>query len=122
MMNKQPDKAIRVAVVEDHKVVREGLVSMLKKEPKVSVVMEAANGKEFLDKLHETPVDVALIDLEMPVLNGRQTLLRLKKESPNVKSIMLSMYGDESIVIEMLKDGACGYIPKNCSSKLEYNQ
>ncbi|NBV09366.1 MAG: DNA-binding response regulator [Flavobacteriia bacterium] len=69
-----PNHSVRVAVVEDHTVVRQALVFMLKKEPQVIVAFQAENGREFLDQLPNHEVDVVLLDLDLPVMDGRETL------------------------------------------------
>ncbi len=114
-MDKNENKNIRIAIAEDHDIVRKGMVTLLKKEPKISVIFDVSNGKELLDHLSKEKIDIVLLDLDMPVLNGKQTLKHLSKDFPKVKAIILSMYTDEDIVMEMLKEGAAGYLPKNCT-------
>ncbi len=112
---RKPDHTVRVAVVEDHTVVRQALVLMLKKEPQVIVVFHAENGKEFLDQLPNHEVDVVLLDLDLPVMDGRETLQRLQLDFPQVKAIMLSMHEDPWIVLELINEGAKSFLKKNCS-------
>ena len=109
------DHTVRVAVVEDHTVVRQALVLMLKKEPQVIVAFHAENGKEFLDQLPNHEVDVVLLDLDLPVMDGRETLQRLQLDFPQVKAIMLSMHEDPWIVSELINEGAKSFLKKNCS-------
>lgn len=111
----KPDHTVRVAVVEDHTVVRQALVLMLKKEPQVIVAFHAENGKEFLDQLPNNEVDVVLLDLDLPVMDGRETLQRLQLDFPHVKAIMLSMHEDPWIVSELINEGAKSFLKKNCS-------
>lgn len=112
---RRPENIVRVAVVEDHTVVRQGLVLMLKKEKQVVVAFQAENGKEFLKKLPNHTIDIVLLDLDMPVMDGRETLKVLRSEYPQVKAIMLSMYEDPWIVSELVKEGARSFLKKNCS-------
>ncbi len=112
---RNPENVIRVAVVEDHLLVRQGLVMMLKKEPQVEVVMQAENGREFLEHLPKHTIDVVLLDLDLPIMDGRDTLLVLQKDFPEVKTIMLSMHEDPWIVSELIKEGAKSFLKKNCS-------
>ncbi len=110
-----PNHSVRVAVVEDHTVVRQALVFMLKKEPQVIVAFHAENGKEFLNQLPNHEVDVVLLDLDLPVMDGRETLQRLQLDFPHVKAIMLSMHEDPWIVSELINEGAKSFLKKNCS-------
>ena len=112
---RNPENVVRVAVVEDHLLVRQGFVLMLKKEPQVEVVMQAENGREFLEHLPKHTIDVVLLDLDLPVMDGRDTLLVLQKDFPEVKTIMLSMHEDPWIVSELIKEGAKSFLKKNCS-------
>ena len=104
-----------VAVVEDHTLVRQTLVYALKKEPKVVVALQAENGQEFLSKLPGCDIDVVLLDLDMPVMNGRETLKILRRDFQEVKAIMLSMHEDPWIVSELIHEGARSYLKKDCS-------
>jgi len=112
---RKPENIVRVAVVEDHTVVRQALVQMLKKEKQVVVAFNAENGKEFLNKLPNHSIDIVLLDLDMPVMDGRETLKILRSDHPQVKVIMLSMYEDPWIVSELIKEGARSFLKKNCS-------
>lgn len=106
---------VRVAVVEDHTLVRQMLVYALKKELKVVVALQAENGQEFLSKLPQCDIDVVLLDLDMPVMNGLETLKILRRNFPDVKAIMLSMHEDPWIVSELIHEGARSYLKKDCS-------
>lgn len=106
---------VRVAVVEDHTLVRQTLVYSLKKEPQVVVAFHAANGLDFIELLPKHEIDVVLLDLDMPVMDGRETLKILRRDFPEVKVIMLSMHEDPWIVSELIHEGAKSYLKKDCS-------
>lgn len=112
---RKPENNVRIAVVEDHTVVRQSLVFMLKKEPQIVVVFQAANGQECLDRLAKQKVDVILMDLDMPVMDGKETLRNVRLDYPDVKVILLSMHEDPWIVSELIQEGAKGYLKKDCS-------
>ncbi len=112
---RKPDHIVRVAIVEDHTVVKQALVLLLKKEPNVVVVFHAENGEEFLTKLPNHEIDIVLLDLDMPVMDGRETLKVLRTDYPQIKAIMLSMHEDPWIVSELIREGARSYLKKNCS-------
>lgn len=106
---------VRVAVVEDHTLVRQTLVYTLKKEAQVVVAFHAANGLDFIELLPKHDIDVVLLDLDMPVMDGRETLKLLRRDYPEVKVIMLSMHEDPWIVSELLNEGAKSFLKKDCS-------
>jgi DNA-binding NarL/FixJ family response regulator len=108
---------IRLALVEDLEIVRTGIGKMLAEIPGCEYVFEAINGQDFLDQLATKPIDVVLLDLEMPVLNGIQTLEKLKKQDAKVKVIILTMHKDLDIAFELLSRGADAYLLKESSTR-----
>ena len=104
---------IRLFLVDDHPIVRDGLRLLLAREPSLVVVGEAGHGQELLDRLPATPADVIVLDLNMPVLDGLATTLRLRTEFPDVKILVLSMLSHERYVGQLLEAGALGYAFKN---------
>lgn len=109
----RPPLMIRVFLVDDHTIVRDGLRSVLTAEPLLSVVGEAANGHELLAQLPTVATDVVLMDLNMPVLDGLATTHRLRKEYPQLRILILSMITHEQTIGELLMAGAHGYVLKN---------
>lgn len=106
---------ITIALADDHVLLRNGLANLLR-DLDFEVVFEADNGKQFIEKLKtHTPPQVVLMDINMPVMDGYDTTLWLKKNHPNVKVLALSMYNDENAIIRMLKSGAKGYLLKDSS-------
>lgn len=103
----------RIALADDHILLRNGLASLLK-ELDYDIVFEADNGRDFLDKLqkHAQP-DVVLMDINMPLMDGYDTTLWLKKNQPDIKVLALSMYDDENAILRMVRNGARGYILKD---------
>lgn len=102
-----------IALVDDHKLLRDGLASLLR-EMDHKVALEAKNGDDFIAQLNKSPLpDVVLLDINMPVKDGYETALWLKKNKPDIKVLALSMYDDEYAIIKMLKNGARGYILKD---------
>jgi len=103
----------RIFLVDDHTIVRDGLRALLANEPGISVVGEASNGQELLDRLPTTPADVILLDINMPVLDGLATTLRLRTEYPEVKVLILSMLAHERYIGQVFDAGALGYVLKS---------
>ena len=104
---------IRVFLVDDHPIVRDGIRSLLEREPTVQVVGTAGNGQELLDQLPHTPTDLVLVDINMPVMDGYATARRLREDYPDVRILALSMLVEELYVGRMLEAGASGYLLKS---------
>lgn len=107
-------KPARVAIVDDHKLFRRGLVELLDKMDACQVIWEASNGIEVMKKTAQEGVpDIALIDCNMPLMDGEATTRWLRKEYPVVRVLALSMYDDEDNIIRMIRAGAVGYMLKD---------
>lgn len=105
--------AIRVAVVDDHKIFRTGIITSLKSYEDIQVVLQAGDGEELLTLLQTTSVDVILLDIKMPVLNGIEVLKTIRKSDQKIKILILTMYEEETYVVELLDAKANGYLIKN---------
>ena len=104
---------IRVFIVDDHALIRDGLRTLLQADPLFEVVGEAGNGQALLDQLPTVAADVVLLDLNMPVLDGLATTHRLRVEYPDLRILLLSMMTHERTIGEALAAGAHGYVLKN---------
>ncbi len=113
---KSSKKTIRVALADDHTLVRAGIRALLDKLPEVEVVGEAGDGREVLKLVKACQPDVVLMDIGMPGLNGLETTVRLAKESPGVRVIILSMHSNEEYVWRALKAGTAGYLLKRSAT------
>jgi DNA-binding NarL/FixJ family response regulator len=105
-------KKLRILLADDHKIVREGLRTLINSQPDMQVVGEAANGREVLVKARELKPDVVVMDLSMPELNGLQATERLKAERPEMKVVALTAHEDEAYLRQLCKVGAAGYVLK----------
>ena len=108
---------IKVLIVDDHQIVRDGLRSLLEKEADLQVIGEAADGRTALRIIREQAPRVVIMDVAMPDLNGIEATIQIKKEFPEVKVIALSMHCDRRFVLSMIKAGASGYLIKDCAFK-----
>ncbi|OUJ72377.1 response regulator [Hymenobacter crusticola] len=106
---------IRVFIVDDHVLIREGLRTLLAGNPLFDVVGEASNGQLLLDQLSTIAPDVVLLDLNMPGLDGLATTHRLRAEYPHLRILLLSMMTHEHTIGEALAAGAHGYVLKNAA-------
>lgn len=106
---------LRILLVEDHDIVRQGVRVLLESEPGIEVVDEASNGEQAIAKAREVSPDLILMDMNMPVMNGLECTRRIKAEMPGSKILILSMHDHENYLIDMLDAGADGYILKNTS-------
>lgn len=109
---------IRIAIVDDQQLFRQGLVALINDFADLELVAEAENGKMLLDQLRQlSPLpDIALIDMNMPELNGVELNDILHNEFPAIKTIVLTVYDQERFISRMVDAGACGYLLKNCDS------
>jgi DNA-binding NarL/FixJ family response regulator len=107
---------IRVVVVDDHTVVRDGVCALLALAPDIEIVGEAGDGREALEKLREVSPDVVLMDVAMPMMGGLETTRRIRKEFPNVKVLVLTQYADKEYVFPVIEAGANGFISKTAAS------
>ena len=105
-------KKIRVLIVDDHTLVRDGIKALLALATDIEVVGEAANGMEALEKVKECAPDVVLMDLAMPIMGGLEATRRIRKESTGTKVLALTQYDDADYVVPVIEAGAQGFITK----------
>lgn len=103
---------IKVAIVDDHKILRDGLKALLQCIEDVEVIFEAANGKEFIDQIDTLKPDLAIVDINMPIMSGDEAIAIAKQKDPNLKIIVLSMNRDEQFFKTLNNLGVDGYIIK----------
>lgn len=116
-MEGHSNSIIRVGIAEDQRLFRECIVPILNAYENFRVVLEAENGRQFVEKLAHLPEnehpDVVLLDLAMPEMNGLETTQFLKKEYPNIKILILSVHSEERHIVKMVNIGVNGYLLKN---------
>ncbi len=103
---------IRIALADDQHLFRKGMALLLRDMADAQVVLECANGEELLAGLEHTAVDVVLLDLQMPVLDGTETMKRIRQDLPQVKVIILSTHDEEELIARLMELGANGYMLK----------
>ncbi len=106
---------IRVLIVDDHSMFREGISALLKSYDDVEMVGEAADGREAIEKVHQLTPQVVLMDITMPVMNGLEATRRIHKESPNTRVLALTQHEDSEYILSMLRAGAKGYVSKTAT-------
>ena len=107
--------SITLVLADDHHVVRQGLLKLLEAEPGISVIGDAENGQQAIQLTRQLQPDILVIDLMMPGINGIEVTKQVSKISPQTKTIILSMYGNESYVIEAFRVGAKAYVLKEAT-------
>ncbi len=107
---------IKILLVDDHLLVRQGIKKILELEEDFQVVGEAGNGEEALEKLNNINPDIILLDINMPELNGIETLRKIKSTDENRKVIMLTFHDEREYLVETINLGADGYILKDAES------
>jgi len=104
---------VKILLADDHKMMREGLSSLLNKQPNISVVGQAVNGREAVQLVEKLDPHIVVMDVSMPDLNGIDATRQITTRSPQTKVIALSMHGDRQFVAEMFRAGASGYLLKD---------
>lgn len=104
---------IKIAIADDYSIFRDGLKVGLKRDRNLEVSLEASNGFELLEGLEQQPIDVILMDLKMPGMDGIEATKEVKKRFSQVKVLVVTMYDDEKFIIHLMESGASGYLLKN---------
>lgn len=104
---------IKVAIADDHKIFRKGVILSMRPYLNIKFVMEAENGEDLINKIPESNPDVILCDLKMPIKDGIDTTKYITKNFPNIRVIILTMYEDERFVGHLMDCGAAGYLLKS---------
>jgi DNA-binding NarL/FixJ family response regulator len=108
---------IRILLVEDQAIVRQGLKMMIEQDEQLKVVAEATNGLEALEKMEKHIIDLVLMDIRMPVMNGVEATKKIKARWADVKILILTTFNDDEYAMQTLKDGASGFLLKTADSK-----
>ena len=103
---------VRVVVVDDHAVVREGLKRIIAENPNMTVAGEASGGNEAIEVLRKTPCDVLVLDITMPDKSGMDVMKQIHAESPRLPVLILSMHSEDQYAVRLLRAGAAGYVSK----------
>ncbi len=111
---------IKVIICDDHVLYRAGVKTALSAKKDVKVIAEADNGMHLLNMLKMIPVDVILLDIQMPIMDGIATLPELKKLYPDIRIIMLTMMDDHSMITKLMELGANSYLTKTSDSEIIY--
>jgi DNA-binding NarL/FixJ family response regulator len=107
---------IKVLVVDDHTIVRDGICALLALAGDIEVVGEATNGNEAIDQVRELNPDVVLMDIAMPIMGGLEATRRINKEFPKTKVLVLTQYDDKEYFFPVIESGALGFISKAAAS------
>ncbi len=108
---------IKLALVDDHTLFRQGIKLLLEDMDSVELIIEGSNGRELLDAMEDQMPDIILLDLEMPVLNGIETSKIIKEKYEDTGIIILTMYDDEQMIAHLMEIGANGYLLKDTTEE-----
>jgi NarL family two-component system response regulator LiaR len=109
-------ETIRILIVDDHNVVRDGLCALISARPGLEVVGQASNGKEAYDMARILKPDVILMDLMMPVMDGIAAITAIRKDNPEARILVLTSFAEDQQVLRAMQAGAMGYLMKNTTS------
>ncbi|NWG20532.1 MAG: response regulator transcription factor [Chloroflexi bacterium] len=107
---------LHILIVEDQRIVREGLIALFEDEPDITIVGEAASGEEALERYRELRPDVVLMDLQLPGIDGAETTRRIRAADPNARILVLTTYVTDEFIFAALRAGAQGYLLKDASA------
>ena len=113
-----PAKTLRILIADDHAVVREGLLAILKEEPEWEVCGVATNGREAVEMAKRLRPDLAILDISMPEMNGLEAMDQIKRAVPGIEMLALSAHQSEDVIEQVFKAGAKSYILKGDASRL----
>lgn len=111
--NQTQSPVIRILITDDHTIVREGLRTLIKTEPGLEVIGEAADGIEAVQLACELKPDVILMDMQMPRMGGLEAIIKIKEKCPDARILVLTSFSDDDTVFPAIKAGALGYLLKN---------
>ncbi len=103
---------VRILIVDDHAVLRDGIRALLALHDDIEVVGEASEGKEAVERAQELGPDVVIMDIAMPGMDGLEATRRIRKKSPKIKVLVLTQYDNKEYILSAIKAGASGYVPK----------
>ncbi|EID43913.1 response regulator transcription factor [Parageobacillus thermoglucosidasius] len=106
-----------ILLVEDQALVRQGLKMMIEQDPQLKVVAEAENGLEALHEMEQHIIDLVIMDIRMPVMNGLEATRKMKERWPDVKILILTTFNDDEYAVQALKDGANGFLLKTAEQQ-----
>jgi two-component system invasion response regulator UvrY len=110
-------KPVSIYLVDDHAVVRNGLKALIERLGDYTITEQFDNGKELIDSIpFQTPPDIIIMDLTMPVMDGKETVKELKERNIATPVLMLTLESDERIIVELFRLGIRGYLPKSCTA------
>lgn len=110
-------ETIKILIADDHDLIHNGIINILRPFKRYSVVGKAINGEDAIEKAQELQPDIILMDISMPILNGIEATRRITAALPDIKILALTQHEEKEYVLEMLKAGSSGYLLKNSSKK-----
>ncbi|MEW6555425.1 MAG: response regulator transcription factor [Actinomycetota bacterium] len=116
-MTAEGNPPINVMLVDDHEVVLEGLIRILEKQGGIKIVTVARSAEEALEKIVRFPVDVIIVDIQLPGMNGIELIRSVKSVYPEIEAITLTVYDDEQLAKQAIKAGAIGYVIKDAAKE-----
>ena len=107
---------IRVLIADDQQLIRQGIATLLQLEDGFTLVGQAENGQDVVEKARDLKPDVVLMDIQMPLMNGIEALATIRREQPECKVLMLTTFDDDEYIVQAFRAGSCGYLLKDIPS------
>lgn len=104
---------IRIALAEDHQILRQGMMAMFSTVDGIEMVFDVSNGAELMEALSHYSVDIIILDIEMPIMNGLEALKLITAKYPEIRILMLSSFYENEMIYQAISDGARGFLPKH---------
>jgi DNA-binding NarL/FixJ family response regulator len=108
---------ITIAIADDYKIYRDGLKLCLSSDPNLKIIMEADNGEELMEALKTEQPEIIIMDLNMPLLDGMEATKQIRKKYEGIKILVITMYDNDKFIINLMENGAHGYLLKNAEPK-----
>jgi DNA-binding NarL/FixJ family response regulator len=108
---------IKIILIDDHQLVRDGIKSLLNDAPNISIIGQAGSVKELMELIDQSPPDIVMMDISLPGISGLEATRTLSEEFPGIRVLILTMHTGEDFIFNAIKAGAKGYLPKNTTKK-----
>lgn len=112
---------VKIAIAEDKELLRKAIISLIEEDENFQVISESSNGLELINNLNKNLPDLILLDYKMPIMDGKDALITIKKKYPDMKILILSQCDQSELIIDLITHGANGFISKGATTEIFFN-